>query len=172
MSFKEGFEGFQSVFSQEPEKAKAVFRSTSHLVDGLKCEVRSCDHSMTIDEPEVLGGTNQGPNPVEVVLSALGACQEITYRLYADKLEIPVTGVEVEVLGEIDLCGFFAVDDNVRPGYTDIMANVKIESTASDEDIQRLIEAVDAHCPVLDIISNSTPIKINVEKVAAANAAE
>ena len=172
MSFKEGFEGFQSVFSQEPEKAKAVFRSTSHLVDGLKCEVRSGDHSMTIDEPEVLGGTNQGPNPVEVVLSALGACQEITYRLYADKLEIPVTGVEVEVLGEIDLCGFFAVDDNVRPGYTDIMANVKIESTASDEDIQRLIEAVDAHCPVLDIISNSTPIKINVEKVAAANAAE
>jgi uncharacterized OsmC-like protein len=172
MSFKEGFEGFQSVFSQEPEKAKAVFRSTSHLVDGLKCEVRSGDHSMTIDEPEMLGGTNQGPNPVEVVLSALGACQEITYRLYADKLEIPVTGVEVEVLGEIDLCGFFAVDDNVRPGYTDIMANVKIESTASDEDIQRLIEAVDAHCPVLDIISNSTPIKINVEKVAAANAAE
>ena len=172
MSFKEGFEGFQSVFSQEPEKAKAVFRSTSHLVDGLKCEVRSGDHSMTIDEPEKLGGTNQGPNPVEVVLSALGACQEITYRLYADKLEIPVTGVEVEVLGEIDLCGFFAVDDNVRPGYTDIMANVKIESTASDEDIQRLIEAVDAHCPVLDIISNSTPIKINVEKVAAANAAE
>ena len=172
MSFKEGFEGFQSVFSQEPEKAKAVFRSTSHLVDGLKCEVRSGDHSMTIDEPEMLGGTNQGPNPVEVVLSALGACQEITYRLYADKMEIPVTGVEVEVLGEIDLCGFFAVDDNVRPGYTDIMANVKIESTASDEDIQRLIEAVDAHCPVLDIISNSTPIKINVEKVAAANAAE
>ena len=172
MSFKEGFEGFQSVFSQEPEKAKAVIRSTSHLVDGLKCEVRSGDHSMTIDELEMLGGTNQGPNPVEVVLSALGACQEITYRLYADKLEIPVTGVEVEVLGEIDLCGFFAVDDNVRPGYTDIMANVKIESTASDEDIQRLIEAVDAHCPVLDIISNSTPIKINVEKVAAANAAE
>ena len=172
MSFKEGFEGFQSVFSQEPEKAKAVFRSTSHLVDGLKCEVRSGDHSMTIDEPEMLGGTNQGPNPVEVVLSALGACQEITYRLYADKLEIPVTGVEVEVLGEIDLCGFFAVDDNVRPGYTDIMANVKIESTASDEDIQRLIEAVDAHCPVLDIISNSTPIKINVEKVAVAKAAE
>ena len=172
MSFKEGFEGFQSVFSQEPEKAKAVFRSTSHLVDGLKCEVRSGDHSMTIDEPEMLGGTNQGPNPIEVVLSALGACQEITYRLYADKLEIPVTGVEVEVFGNIDLCGFFAVDDNVRPGYTDIMANVKIESTASDEDIQRLIEAVDAHCPVLDIISNSTPIKINVEKVAAANAAE
>ena len=121
---------------------------------------------------EMLGGTNQGPNPVEVVLSALGACQEITYRLYADKMEIPVTGVEVEVLGEIDLCGFFAVDDNVRPGYTDITANVKIESTASDEDIQRLIEAVDAHCPVLDIISNSTPVEINVEKVAVAKAAE
>ena len=172
MSYKEGFEGFQASFKEDPEAAKTTFESSSRLVEGLKCEAQSRDFKMIIDEPEMLGGTDHGPNPVEVVLSALGACQEITYRLYADKLEIPVTGVEVEVLGEIDLCGFFAVDDNVRPGYTDIMANVKIESTASDEDIQRLIEAVDAHCPVLDIISNSTPIKINVEKVAAANAAE
>jgi len=172
MSYKEGFEGFQSVFSQDPEQAKAVFRSSSRLVEGLKCEAQSGDYSMTIDEPEMLGGTNQGPNPVELVLSALGACQEITYRLFADKMEIPVTGVDVEVLGDIDLCGFFAVDDDVRPGYMNITANVKIESTASDEDIARLKEAVDAHCPVLDIISNDTPVKINVEKAVGARAAE
>ncbi|MBT3305212.1 MAG: OsmC family protein [Alphaproteobacteria bacterium] len=172
MSFKEGFEGFQAAFKEDPEKAKAVFTSTSRLVEGLKCEVRTGDYSMTVDEPEALGGTNQGPNPVELVLSALGACQEITYRLFADKMEIPVTGVQVEVLGNIDLCGFFAVDDNVRAGYQDITANVTIESTASDEDIQRLKEAVNAHCPVLDIVLNKTPVKFNVEKVASAQAAQ
>ena len=127
---------------------------------------------MIIDEPEKLGGTDHGPNPVEVVLSALGACQEITYRLFADKMEIPVTGVSVVVTGDIDLCGFFAVNDDVRPGYNNITANVKIESTASDADVARLVDAVDAHCPVLDIISNQTPVKINIEKVAAAQAAE
>jgi len=119
-----------------------------------------------------LGGADKGPNPVELVLSALGTCQEITYRLYADKMNIPVTGIEVEVLGDVDLRGFFAVDDDVRPGYMGITANVKIESTASDEDITRLKDAVDAHCPVLDIVSNPTPIKTIIEKTAAIKAAE
>ncbi|MDA1089559.1 MAG: OsmC family protein [Proteobacteria bacterium] len=172
MSYKEGFEGFQSAFSQEPKAAKAQFQSTSRLVEGLTCEAQSREFSMIIDEPEALGGSDQGPNPVELVLSALGACQEITYRLFADKMEIPMTGIEVEVLGNVDLRGFFAVDDDVRPGYMDITANVRIESTASDEDIARLKAAVDAHCPVLDIVSNKTPVKINVEKMAAKQAAE
>lgn len=172
MSYKEGFEGFQAVFREDPEKARAVFKSTTRLVEGLKCEAQTGDHSMIIDEPEMLGGTNQGPNPVEIVLSAFGACQEITYRLFADKMEIPVTGIEIEVLGDIDLRGFFAVDDSVRPGYLKITANVKIESTASDEDIARLKKAVDAHCPVLDILSNQTPMDVTVEKTAIARAAE
>jgi len=172
MSYKEGFEGFQAAFKENPEAAKTTFESSSRLVEGLKCEAQSRDFKMIIDEPEMLGGTDHGPNPVEVVLSALGACQEITYRLFADKMEIPVTGVSVVVTGDIDLCGFFAVNDDVRPGYNNITANVKIESTASDADVARLVDAVDAHCPVLDIISNQTPVKTNIEKVAAAQAAE
>jgi putative redox protein len=172
MSYKEGFEGFQAVFGESPEKAKAQFQSSSHLVEGLMCEASSRDFSMIIDEPEMLGGTDKGPNPVEVVLSALGACQEITYRLYADLLEIPVTGIKVEVTGDIDLCGFFAVNDDTRPGYSNITANVQIEGPASEADIQRLKDTVDEHCPVLDINSNQTPVTVNVPKAATAKAAE
>lgn len=165
MSFKEGIEKLQSAFREDADTAKAVFQSSSRLLEGLKCEAKTREFSMIIDEPEMLGGTDQGPNPVEVVLCALGACQEITYRLFADKLEIPLTGVDVEVLGNLDLRGFYDVDDNIRPGYLGITANVKIESTASDEDIQRLKDVVNAHCPVLDILSNKTPVETNIEKI-------
>ena len=34
-----------------------------------------------------------GPNPVEIVLAALGTCQEITYRAYATALGIPLERV-------------------------------------------------------------------------------
>jgi len=172
MSYKEGFEGFQAAFRDDPEQARAVFKSSTRLVRGLECEATSRDFAMTIDEPEMLGGTDKGPNPVEVILSAFGTCQEITYRLFADKMDIPMTGIEVDVSGNIDLRGFFAVDDGVRAGYTNISATVRIESTASDEDIARLKEAVDAHCPVLDIISNTTRVDISVESMALLQAAE
>ncbi|MFG3757391.1 OsmC family protein, partial [Klebsiella pneumoniae] len=86
----------------------------------------------------------------EYVLAALGSCQEITYRLYADALGIPLSGVSVRLTGTIDLRGFFNVDDSVRPGYQGIRAEVTLDSPASDADLARLKEIVDRHCPVLD----------------------
>jgi putative redox protein len=57
-----------------------------------------------------LGGADTAPNPVEYILAALGSCQEITYRLYADALGIPLNGVSVELTGAIDLRGFSTSD--------------------------------------------------------------
>ena len=104
---KLGSENFQTVFTQEPEQAAARFQSSSRLVEGFECEVQSRGFSIIIDEPEMLGGTGKGPNPVEVVLSALGVCQELTYRLFANKMETPITGVSVAVVGSVNLRGFF-----------------------------------------------------------------
>ena len=96
---------------------------------------------------------------MELVLAALGACQEITYRLYADTLGIPVNSVSVKLAGRLDLRGFFAVDEGVRPGFKDIQTTVTIDSPASADDIERLKATVDRHCPVLDILRNVTPVK-------------
>lgn len=163
-SFKENFEEFQSSYRSDAARAKVQYRSVSALVDGLHCEAQTRNFKLTIDERELLGGSDKGPNPVELILTALGACQEITYRLYADFLGIPMDGIVVEVTGDIDLCGFFAVDDAARPGYSNITADVVIDSPASEHDIQRLKDAVDAHCPVLDILSRATPVTINIRK--------
>jgi uncharacterized OsmC-like protein len=99
---------------------------------------------------------------VELVLAALGACQEITYRLYAEALGIPLNHVAVKVEGRLDLRGFFAVEDGVRPGFRDIRATVDIDSPASAAEIERLKAEVDRHCPVLDILRNVTPIRLEV----------
>ena len=88
-----------------------------------------------MDEPAALGGQDKGPNPVELILAALGACQEITYRLYADTLGIPLDRVFVSVSGRLDLRGFFAVDEGVRPGFKDVTATVKIDSPAPADEI-------------------------------------
>ena len=170
-SFKDEFEAFQSTYRADSEKAKVRYRSISALVDGLRCEAQTRDFKLTIDERTLLGGTDRGPNPMELILTALGACQEITYRLYADALGIPLDGVVVEVTGDVDLCGFFSVDDEARPGYSGITAEVIIDSPAGDDEIQRLKDAVEAHCPVLDIIGNATPVAVTVRKKDMAPAA-
>jgi uncharacterized OsmC-like protein len=161
-SFKQLFEATQQALRENPDAAKATFTAASRQVEGLKSEVTTRQFTFAVDEPSDLGGTDTGPNPVEYVLAALATCQEITYRLYADKLGIPLDGVSVDLEGGLDLRGFFAVDDNIRPGFRSVSAVVRIDSPASEADIARLRETVDAHCPVLDILRNVTPVGIEV----------
>ena len=158
----------QKQFRIKPSAAKATFAADSELKDGLCCSAKMRHHEMLIDEPAALGGDDRGPNPVELVLAALGTCQEITYRAYAAAMGIPLEGVSVTFEGDIDLRGFFAVDENVRPGYEAIRGTVRLVSSASEGELQTLQAAVNAHCPVLDMLNEPVPVSISMEYQAVA----
>jgi putative redox protein len=166
IGLKEIFAATQSNLRQRPVDAAATFGAATRQLGGLRSEASIRDFRLTLDEPHALGGDDAGPNPVELVLAALGACQEITYRLYAEALGIPLNHVSVKLEGRLDLRGFFAVEDGVRPGFRDIRASVEIDSPASEEEIQRLKATVDRHCPVLDILRNVTPIRLDLTRSA------
>lgn len=50
-----------------------------------RTEIVGGRHRLLADEPEALGGTDAGPGPYVLLLSALGACKAITCRMYADR---------------------------------------------------------------------------------------
>ena len=153
----------QAKFKADPNAAKATFESRSALQEGLRSEVSLRQHNLTVDEPPALGGADSGPNPVELILAALGTCQEITYRAYATALGIPLDKVSVTVEGDIDLRGFFAVDESVRAGYEAVRGTVHLESNASEEQLRQLRDVVNGHCPVLDIISKPVPVELDLK---------
>lgn len=153
----------QSKFQADPATAATTFGSQSLLQQGLCSKATIRQHELTVDEPEALGGTDQGPNPVELILAALGTCQEITYRAYATAMGVALDGVSVTLEGDIDLQGFFGVNDAVRPGYQRIRGRVVLESPASEADLQKLRDAVNAHCPVLDILTKPVPVELDVQ---------
>jgi putative redox protein len=140
-----------------PEPPIATFAVNTALVNEYETRVQIRDFALTVDEPEQIGGTNTGPTPVELVLAALGTCQEIVYATYARVLGIPLNGVEVSAEGRIDLRGFFGVADE-QAGFKDVSYTVAIDSPAAPEEIARLVAAVNAHCPVLDILQQPVPV--------------
>lgn len=152
----------QNKLRSTPDSALASFQSVSQLGAGFRSDVSIRQHTLVIDEPPALGGTDSGPNPIEMLLAALGACQEITYRAYATALAIPLESVSVRLTGNIDLRGFFGVNDAVRAGYQNIHGEVHITSSASAADLARLKVAVDSHCPVLDMLSTPVPVTLEL----------
>jgi len=172
MALREIIQDTQKTLRANPDQAKAVFSAASRQVDGLRSEAKIRQFTVTIDEPASLGGTDTAPYPVEFVLAALAACQEITYRAYATALGVPLESVSVTLEGSLDLRGFFAVSDDARPGFTGIRGNVTLKSAASTEDLAKLKAVVDAHCPVLDILRNPTPVELDLVAAPVAAAAE
>ena len=168
---KQVFSDNQSGLTQHPEQAVATFAAESRGQERLHRRVTIRNFSFDVDEPPVLGGTDHAPNPVEYALAALATCQEITYRLYAAALGIPLREVSVKLEGDLDLRGFFDVDQTVRPGFKEIRGSVRFDSPAPPEDLQRLKNVVDAHCPVLDLFRNATPVRLDVDRGSSADPA-
>ena len=171
MALKEIIVETQANLRVDPANAKAVFSVDSQQVENLRSEAQIRQFSLTVDEPPALGGSDAGPNPVELVLAALATCQEITYRAYATALGVPLESVSVKLDGVLDLRGFFAVDEGVRPGFTGVQGTVTLKSSASQEELAKLKEVVDAHCPVLDILRAPVPVELKLAAAPVAVAA-
>lgn len=150
--------------------SNVTFTAKSHLVDKLLTNVTVRKFNFNVDEPKELGGTDIAPNPVELVLASLATCQEIAYAAFAAYLGIKLEEVNVKVNGGLDLRGFFAIDENVVPGFQSIEYETEIKSVEPKEKIEQLVALVESHCPVLDTLQRPIKIngKVNIKKSAAA----
>lgn len=62
--------------------ADMVFRAQV-VGEGVRSVANIRGKQIVIDEPASLGGTDQGPNPVELVLAALGGCLNVLVASFA-----------------------------------------------------------------------------------------
>jgi uncharacterized OsmC-like protein len=162
MSLKKLIDDSRSAIAADPAQANAAFSVTGQLVGTTEVAVRARGHELTVDEPPALGGADLGANPVEHALIALASCQAITYRFWAAELGIELDSVDVTAEGDLDVRGFFGIDESVRPGFTAVRLKVTPSGPEPAERYQQLADAVDQHCPVLDLFSHATPVERTV----------
>ena len=159
-NLKETISNLQKDFTVNPKNAVVQYESSSILNEGLQSMVTLREHKLIVDEPKSFGGKDEGPSPVELILAALATCQEITYKAFATAAGINIESVSVNLKGELDLQGFLALNKNTRPGFQHISGTVNIKSSLPKAEIDKLIDTVNTHCPVLDILSKGVPIKL------------
>ena len=77
-----------------------------------------------------------------------------------------VRGIQLDELesaleGDLDLKGFFAISDEIRPGYQEIRVNFKVKTDLKNlEDLKALTRL----SPVYDVVSNGTRVKVQIER--------
>lgn len=141
----------------------------TYAIDGIgtgsvATTVRAGKHSFVVDEPAALAGDDAGTSPVEYALGALAGCQVVVYRLYAQQLGIPFDDIVIRAEADLDAARLFGADESVRAGFSEVRLDIQLSGPESDERYEELREIVDAHCPVLDIFQNPTPVKTTVTR--------
>jgi uncharacterized OsmC-like protein len=164
-SFNEGaLTGLINHVKEKPEAGKTVWKASTQWLGGFRSQAQIRDFTIAMDEPTALGGSNTAPNMVEVVLGSYGCCLTTGYAANAALRGITLEDIQIELEGDLDLNGFFGLQDPNQcwPGYSNVRAKVTLKApTASAEQLQALHDAVVKTSPVGSILCR--PINVVTE---------
>lgn len=102
--------------------------------EGFATVMSARSHTLVADEPVDIGGQDMAANPYEFLMGALASCIAITLRMYAERKDWPLEGVEVDV----------AMTGGKQPT---IARTVRVHGPLDAAQQARLLEIADA-CPV------------------------
>ena len=109
--------------------------------------IRTEKHQLLADEPAELGGDDRGPNPYELLLSALGACTAMTLQMYADRKNWPLQEAAV-TLKHSRIHAEDCRNCTTETGKLELIEReLSLQGDLSEQQRQRLLEIADK-CPV------------------------
>ena len=114
-------------------------------------------HTVLVDEPEALGGTDTAASPFELMAGAVAGCVAITIRMYARRKgwDIGELAVEVELDRECSCCHVTVrLPEGLEPG--------KVER------LERLARA----CPVAKVLDHGLEVRHEVAQAGERSSAE
>jgi uncharacterized OsmC-like protein len=158
-----------------PEIAKFKFRARNKWISAGHNQARVMDFYggcqedttrkkawvMDNGEPPILLGSNEGPNPVEYLLSAFSGCMTTTMALHAAARGMEVDSIESMFEGDLDVQGFLGMNENIRNGYQKIRVSFDIKGNLTTEQKQELLMFT-RMSPVLDVVTNGTMVEVKM----------
>lgn len=159
----------------DPEMGRAQFRATNAWIEGTRNRTRisgfygakqeiahDSEFRLQADEPALLAGTDNNPNPVEHLLNALASCVTTSMVAHAAVRGIEIESLESTLEGDIDLRGFLGLDPDVPKGYTNI--RITFKARTDRKNLKKLRELAE-YSPVYNSLMEGVKVDLEVEEM-------
>ena len=129
-----------------------------HSLGKLRQEIDAGSNTFFADEPIEAGGGDEGPNPYELLLGALGACTSMTLLLYARRKGWPLEDVEVRLSHQRDYARD-CEDCETKPVQIDLIERrITLKGQLDQAQRTRLLDIAEK-CPVHRTLTGT--VKVN-----------
>ena len=132
--------------NKDTEFGKFKYYVQTHWEGGTLCknQIRRA-HKLLVDEPPAFGGDDLSASPVELILAALGSCQQIMFSALASVRDIPLEECDITLKAKLDVRGLLGIQGEkgaVFPGFSEITYTTNIKSSAPRDQLEALIRDV------------------------------
>lgn len=146
------------------------FSINGKSINATKYEGKARQFSITVDEPEELGGKDEAANPVEYILAGYAGCLNVVFHVVAKELNITIKTLKININGDINPEKFLGLSNKERAGFQSLNVHIELETDAAKQElVDELILKVKERCPVNDNLANPTPIKYFITQPISLN---
>ena len=123
---------------------------------GMQVAAGTRGFEITFDEPN---STNTGMNPVEILLTSIGACTAITDQALEDKRNFDLQAFWIDIDGDLDREDVATGES--RRKFTEIRFTHNHRSYETDEDNNHILSDDEKKCPVRNTLEFGTKFVAN-----------
>jgi uncharacterized OsmC-like protein len=148
-------------YREEPDSALVTLRADGELDEAqIACKVATGRALVEAGLHPATGGTGALACSGDMLLEALVACAGVTLRSVATSMELDVAG-RVHAEGDLDFRGTLGVDRDAAVGFTAIRLGFELESGASEEELEKLMERTERYCVVGQTLVGGVPLEFS-----------
>ncbi|MFC7401723.1 OsmC family protein [Citricoccus sp. GCM10030269] len=143
-------------FSETPlESESKTLRAAGTWTGRQQTRVAIRDFSFVVDEPESVGGRNEGPTPMEYLAGAIDACITVTVDQVAARRGMELTGLNTYSYARQDRRGLAGTAD-VQPYFHRYRLQLSVGTPERDETVLRKFAAAVEHsCPAVNLLRDA-----------------
>lgn len=149
-------------YRRSPEAALVTLRAAGRLGENVACSVDTGRALVEAGLHPATGGSGVQACSGDMLLQALVACAGVTLTAVATALDIPVQNGEIHAEGDLDFRGTLGVSKDASVGFKEVRLQFRLDSTASREQIEKLIELTERYCVVLQTLRSPVSVKSSV----------
>ncbi|HLL28665.1 MAG TPA: OsmC family protein [Xanthobacteraceae bacterium] len=136
-------------YKKEPNAAVITLKARGALDDGISCKVETGRAIAVAGLHPASGGSGHELCSGDMLLEALVACAGVTLRAVSTAYGINIKSGSVEAEGDLDFRGTLGVDKEAPVGFRAIRLTFNVDTDASPENLDKLLETTERYCVVL-----------------------